>query len=206
MFFRTLLLSTLLVASCVAQITIPGGVLNVPANSAAGTSFNYTGTLTQAATITFTQTGNPCLQYGEPLYCVNGAGVIVSGGTVGSSSPVGSYLYGALLMEISGVGTVQVFPANSANGAGSATPPASLTLAPTSLSALGFGAFSVNNPTITFRVADSDWSDNTNAFILTQAGGPPAVPVPGSILLSVLGLAGTSAVYYGRRLRAKRQS
>lgn len=209
---RHLLLLSLMAVSSYGQIVIPGNSINVPAINAGGVSFTYTGTLTQASTIQFVQTQNPCLQYSQALYCVNGAGVIISGGTVGTSSGFsgtmlgtsGSWTYGALVMNISGVGTVQVFPVNAGNGSGSATPPANLTLPATSLSALGFGSFSVNNPTITFAVADSDHSDNTGQFVVSQTNNPPGVPLPSSLLLMLTGLTVLGALYFGRKLHASR--
>jgi hypothetical protein len=96
--------------------------------------------------------------------------------------------FGALLMNISGVGTVQIFPANSANGLGSGSPPANLTLPPTSLSSLGFGAFSVSNPTITFVVADTNYGDNSGSFTLTSVVSVPGTPIPGTLWLALAGI------------------
>ena len=107
--------------------------------------------------------------------------MIVVAGTspVGASTGFGSWTYGALLMQISGVGTVQVWPTNAANGLGSGSPPTGLTLPTTTLAALGFPAFSQANPTITFIVADTNFGDNSESFTLTQAAAPAAVaPVP----------------------------
>jgi hypothetical protein len=145
--------------------------------------------LTQNDTIAFAQTGNPCLQTAGTGYCTNGAGVLTVAATVGvtpvggSSTfagpsgviPAGTWTYGALLMTISGVGTVQVFPTNAANGLGSSSPPASLTLPATTLAGLGFASFSVSNPTITLIVADTFFGDNGGQFVLAQAA---PVPVP----------------------------
>jgi hypothetical protein len=175
--------------SLAAQIQLPGGTLTVPGTNSTGVSFTYTGTLTQNDTIALTQTGDPCLQTAGSGYCVNGAGVLTVAATVGvtpvggSSTfvgpsgviPAGTWTYGALLMQISGVGTVQVFPTNAANGLGSPTPPAGLTLPTTTLSALGFPSFSVANPTITFIMADTFFGDNGGQFVLAQ---PLATPVP----------------------------
>ena len=145
-------------ANCAAaNVQLPGGSLTIPGTSTTGASFTYTGTLTQNDTIAFTQAGNPCLQTGGTGYCTNGAGVLTVAATVGvtpvggSSSfagpsgviPAGTWTYGSLLMSISGVGTIQVFPTNASNGLGSATPPASLTLPTTTLAGLGFAAFSL---------------------------------------------------------------
>lgn len=172
-----------------ASVQIPGGSLSVPGTSATGASFVYSGTLTDADTIAFTESGNPCLQTSGTGYCVNGAGVLTVAATVGvtpvggSSTfagpsgiiPAGTWTYGALLMQVSGVGTVQIFPTDAAHGLGSATPPASLTLPATPLSALGFPAFTQANPTITFVVADTDFADNGGTFALAQ---PLSSPVP----------------------------
>ena len=177
----SLVCATLVTAAAqAANVNLPGGTLVIPGTSSVGASFTYTGTLTQADTIAFSQTGNPCLQSGN-TYCVNGAGVIVVAGTspVGASTGFGSWTYGALLMQISGVGTVQVWPTNAANGLGSGSPPTGLTLPTTTLAALGFPAFSQANPTITFIVADTNFGDNSESFTLTQAAAPAAVaPVP----------------------------
>ena len=151
-------------------------MLTVPGTSTTGASFTFIGTLTQADTLSFTESGNPCLQ-SPPSYCVNGAGVVTTAGT----SPVGAattfmgtfngsaetWDFGALLIEISGEGAVQIFPASAANGLGSSTPPHSLTLAPTSLGALGFPSFSAVSPTITFIMADTLYSDNTGQFVIS---------------------------------------
>ena len=177
----SLVCATLVTAAAqAANVNLPGGTLVIPGTSSVGASFTYTGTLTQADTIGFSQTGNPCLQSAN-TYCVNGAGVIVVAGSspVGASTGFGSWTYGALLMQISGVGTVQVWPTNAANGLGSGSPPTGLTLPTTTLAALGFPAFSQINPTITFTVADTAFGDNSGSFTLTQAAAPAAVaPVP----------------------------
>jgi hypothetical protein len=185
-------IAVLVSATCAAaNVQLPGGSLTIPGTSTTGASFTYTGTLTQSDTIAFTQTGNPCLQTTNG-YCTNGAGVLTVAATVGvtpvggSSSfvgpsgaiPAGTWTYGALLMSISGVGTIQVFPTNAANGLGSSTPPVSLTLPTTTLAGLGFTTFSQINPTISFIVADTFFGDNGGQFVLTQAAVPPAVPTP----------------------------
>ena len=186
--------------SFAANVQLPGGTLTIPALNASGISFTYTGTLTQADTIAFTQTGNPCLQAAGTGYCTNGAGVLTVaatfGGTpVGGSStfagpsgiiPAGTWTYGSLLMQISGVGTVQVFPTDVAHGLGSPNPPAGLTLPSTALSALGFASFSQVNPTITFILADTGFADNGGQFVLNQ---PVSTPVPTIGEWSMVGLA-----------------
>jgi hypothetical protein len=195
---RSLIGSLALVAgtSLAATVQLPGGNLVVPGLSTTGTSFVYSGTLTQADTIAFTQTGNPCLQSAGTAYCTNGAGVLTVAGSspVGAATtfagpagiiPAGTWTYGALLMQISGVGTVQIWPADAAHGLGSPTPPAGFTLPPTTLAALGFPTFSQVNPTITFVVADTIFADNGGQFTLAQ---PLSTPVPTLGAWSVTGL------------------
>src|SRR4051794_27210149 len=108
-----------------ATVSLPSGTLTIPGPASSGVGFVYSGTLTQADTIAFVQTGNPFLQSGQtiPGYCVNGAGVLTVAATVGVTPVGGSGLfsgtiggfavpnqtYGALMITISGVGTRQVF-------------------------------------------------------------------------------------------------
>jgi len=193
---RTLFAFSLLSAGAFAQsISLPGA-LTLQAVSSTGTSFTYNGTLTQAATIALIVSGAACEQSGG-VYCTNGSGVVTVAGSsaVGAATSFagsvggfsGTWNYGALIMSISGVGSVQVFPANAGNGLGSSSPPGTLSLASTSLSALGFANFSVANPTITFTVADNNYGDNSGGFTVTQAG-LPGTPAPATLGLVVLGL------------------
>lgn len=187
-------------ATFAASVQVPGNVLTIPGISTTGTSFTYSGTLTQADTIAFSLSGNACLQSGN-TYCTNGAGVVTVagstavGGTSTFTAALGgfthTYNYGSIVMIISGVDAVQIFPANATNGLGSGTPPAGLSLPATSLGTLGFGTFSVSNPTITFIVADTGYTDNSGTVTLSQ-GGAPLTPAPGTLLLmlSALGLGG----------------
>lgn len=77
--------------------------------------------------IDFTQIGglgnNVCLTNVTTI-CTNAAGVITSGGLVGSTLPfTGTFNTGELLMELPGFfNLARVFAANAANGLGSATP------------------------------------------------------------------------------------
>lgn len=195
--FRAVGIAMLASASAwAAVVSLPGGTVTIDALSTTGTSFTYTGTLTQNDTISFTQSGSSCLQTAGTQYCTNGAGVLRVAGTggspaVGGSSPftgngspipASSFTYGSVIMIISGVGAVQVFPTNGANGAGSGAPPATLTLPSTTLSGLGFSAFSVTNPTITFVLGDTGYTDNGGQFVLTQGSGTTGVPISNTAL------------------------
>ncbi len=194
--------------SLAASVHLPGGSLTIPGPSTSGVSFTYTGTLTQEDTIALIQSGNPCLQSGG-TYCINGAGVVTVAGTTGVGGatsfpgpsgiiPVGPWTFGSLVMLISGVDAVQVFPTNVANGLGSPTPPTNLMLPPTRLADLGFPNFSVSNPTITFIVADTLYTDNSGEFVLTQ----PASPAPAAshfVLLALGALLTAGGVYLIRR-------
>ena len=77
-------IASLLAASCFgASILLPGGTQTVAATSTTGTSFTYTGTLTQAATLNLIVTGSPsdpCLQNDPTEYCTNPAGVVTVAG------------------------------------------------------------------------------------------------------------------------------
>jgi hypothetical protein len=104
------------------------------------------------------------------------------------------------MLAIPGVNAVQVFPATTANGAGSATPPTSLTLPPTTFAALGFPNFTVVNPTITLVVFDNFYPDNSGSTQLQQQPAPPSVPAPSTLVLVGIGLAAASlAVPWIRR-------
>ena len=199
------------IASCCygAAVTFPTSPLSIPVTSSSGTSFTFTGTLTQNDTISFTQTGLVCIQ-GGGTYCTNGAGVVVTPGTLGPGGTFSTtatvagftktFVVGSLMLAIQGVNAVQVFPATPANGAGSATPPTSLTLPPTTFAALGFPNFTVVNPTITLVVFDNLYPDNSGSTQLQQQAVPPAVPAPSALLLVGIGLAAVSlAVPWIRR-------
>src|ERR1700733_6753905 len=175
---------------------IPLGPITVDALSTTGVSFGYVGTLTQNDTLELTVTGDPCLQSG-PAYCVNGAGVVTVAGTspVGDATTfsgtfggtTGTWDFGALLMEISGTSTVQIFPADAADGLGSGSPPLSLTLPLTTLSALGFPAFNEVDPTITFILADNLYTDNSGQFNLSQVPEPTTGGVVGVLFCALAG-------------------
>jgi len=136
-------------------------------------------------TIGFTVTGAACLQ-SPGIDCVNAAGVVtVAGTTPGSKAgdaptfqaniggfPISAGV-GALLISIEGVGTVQAFAADSANGLHGAKAPTSLTLPPTTLRDLGFGfRFPVENARITFYVADNYYPDNSAGFTILGLQSP----------------------------------
>lgn len=98
-----------------------------------GPVYMVPGEVTGDSTISLTAaTGVVCLRAG---YCTNAAGITTpidgiatpSGTTSTFSATIGGFSgtwsYGALLMSIEGVGTVQVFQTDSANGLHSDSPP-----------------------------------------------------------------------------------
>jgi len=144
------------------------------------------GEVTADSTISLTgASGVVCLRTG---YCTNAAGITTpvdgisstSGTTTTFTAAIGGFSgtwnFGALLMFIEGVGTVQVFQANRANGLSSDAPPTTFSLTEslsglpevTSYRALGFPKFKVHNARITFFVADDYYADNSGDFILSR--------------------------------------
>ena len=167
------------------------------------TSFTYSGTLTGADTLSLIASGTPNLQ-SNGAYAVNAAGVVVvagNGAAVGQTSPNpdNGTAYGSLLLIISGSGftaTEQIFPADIANGLGSASPSTSLFCPITSLSDLGFGPFSVTDPTLTFVISDTIRSDNSGIFTVT------AVPETSTWAMMVLGFLGAGFLLIATRRSA----
>jgi hypothetical protein len=179
-----------------ATVVIFPSPLTVDSTSASGTSFTYSGTLTGGDILSLFASGSPCLQSGN-TYCTNAAGVVTVAGSLGvggsSQNPDNGTTFGSLLLTISGVGTEQIFPTNAANGLGSGTPPTSLFLS-TSLSSLGFGVFSADNPTLTFVMSDTIRSDNSGAFTIASA-----VPEPSTWAMMILGFLGVGYMAYRRK-------
>ena len=210
------LYSVAFAACCTAQTAIPGSPLTVNSTSSAGSSFTYPGVLTGNVTLSLSASGQPCLQ--NTAYCTNAAGVVVVAGSsgVGQATTLsasfggvaGTWTFGALLMTISGVGTVPIFAANTANGLSSSAPPTTLSISGTPLSSLGFGNFSVTNPTITFVLADNLYTDNTGNLTVSGSFGTPGVASAptlseaGTVSLGILLLA--AAVVLLRRPTAVR--
>jgi hypothetical protein len=171
------ILALLAACSCWGKVQFPTYPYSLPAIAQmGGPVYVIPGTVTDTSTISLTSVaGVACLQ-ADPVVCMNAAGIVTAGGagpgttstfsgTIGASS--NTWNFGALLMSIEGVGTVQVFQANAANGLNSASPPTSFTLSSTTFQALGFPAFSRQNLRITFFVADDYYPDNSDGFLLT---------------------------------------
>ena|SRR5579872_5930988 len=204
-------------ADCLRANVIPISSMTLDSTSTTGVSFVYSGTLTQNDSLEITVAGDPCLQPPPPgpQYCVNGAGVVIVPGTSGVGDATtfvstfggtsGTWDFGSVLMEISGIsgtGTVQIFPADIADGLGSGSPSTSSTLPVTTLSALGFSPFSVLDPTITFVVADNLYTDNVGKFDLSQNLSSVPEPTTGAVVgVVVFALAGLM-----RRRRAARNA
>jgi len=165
---------------CWAQPSFPTYSYFLPAIAEnGGPVYVIPGTVTQVSTIAFAVSGLACEQ-SPGIDCFNAAGVIAvrgatKGTNVGEAAKFngtfggfpGSFNFGSLLMSIEGVGTVQVFPATQANGLKSKNPPQDLTLRPTTFGALGFPAFTKQNPRIRFYVVDDYYPDNSGGFLLT---------------------------------------
>ena len=208
MILKRLLITLAVASACFAgTVRVPSLPVTIPASSATGSSFTFSGTLTDNDTIDLVLGGAGCLQTGGTAYCTNGAGVLTvpgggftAGQTATGSMSVGGYTktydYGAVIMVISGVGAVQIFPANAANGLGSGAPTTSLWLSTTSLSALGFPHFSATNPTISFIIADDNRADNGGSITLTQPASVPGAPVVGTWWLLLLGLTAAAATLW----------
>jgi len=202
--------------TCSYAQTVPfaGNPIVVDSLSTTGTSFVLPGVLTGNSTVSLSVSGTPCLQ--NSAYCTNAAGVVLVPGTLGvgqSFSFTGvlggvnnTWTVGALLMTISGVGTVQIFPTNSANGLSSATPPSSLAVSGATLSSLGFGNFAATNPSITFLFADNLYPDNEGSFSVSGSFGgvatsPASAPAlsPAAMVSVALLLAAIAAILLRRK-------
>ena len=180
-----------------AAVIVFPSPLTVDSTSAVGTSFTYSGTLTGADTLSLIASGTPNLQ-SNGAYAVNAAGVVVvagNGAAVGqtSTNPDNGTAFGSLLLIISGSGLRALnrfsWPVLH-NGLGSASPPTSLFLPVTSLSDLGFGPFSVTDPTLTFVMSDTIRSDNSGIFTVT------AVPEASTWAMMILGFLGVGFLAY----------
>jgi hypothetical protein len=176
-----------------------------------GISFTYSGTLTGSDTLALTATGyvSSAFVHGNNY---NAAGVSEydylygptppSGVYFDNASPVDSsgYNYYALLLVISGVGEAQLLRPDAATGLDGSTIVNSVTLASTALSALGFGSFSVTNPTLTFLANVPPSQFPTGSFRITQdAVAVVPTPEPGSVWLLGAGLAGGARLGWAGR-------
>jgi hypothetical protein len=180
------------------------GSLTVPAINPNGVALSGAATVFGADTLaSFTASDLPCLQTG-PQYCTNAAGVVVTAGTTGvggtsTFSGPPTFNFGSLLFGNSTLGFVQLFPANAANGLGSANPPTILTFNGASLASL-FPAFPVAGIAanqLSFRVADTLYTDNTGNFVIHEL-----VPEPATFGFLGLGLAALG-LWHKRRFSSK---
>ncbi len=158
---------------CFAQPKFPAYTYFVPAVAeGGGPVYVIPGLVTDESTIGFTVSGQACEQ-GANIGCFNAAGIVTVNGstpslTVGAKSSFtgtvggfkGKFDFGALLMSIAGVGTVQVFPADAAHGLGSSSPQQTLTLEPKTFRKLGFPSFKRQNPQITLFVGEIKFTRN----------------------------------------------
>jgi hypothetical protein len=204
---KTLTLSATLLAGAIAAFA---GTMSIPSTTVNGTDVfaGPTLTLTLAVaptdTLTLTASGQVFLQdvQGVTFYGTNAAGVVTTPGTlgVGGSSANGSTTFGALLFGNSTFGFVQVFPTNTGNGLGNATPPSSLTVTSVTFSSLGFNTPMPVGTVLEFLTSDINTIDNSGSFLVSGSiNTAAAVPEPGSLAMVLGGLAAFGGFRYRRR-------
>jgi hypothetical protein len=205
------------IANASGTIIVPAD----PAGGPSGSTFTVPGLIANTYVLSLTVSGTPFLQNasgettntGTPLYGTNGAGVVTVAGETGF--PVGSGLfdntnhfeYGSLLLSLNGGTPVQVFPTTAANGLGATTPPTVLSFN-MPLSSL-FGNFSaMTNPTLTFKVYDTDYRNNSGSFSVALGPNNTLVAVASSADAPVPGwaLALLGAVLLGMVTRGPRNA
>ncbi len=184
----------------VAQAQVPATfvVPNDPVAGPAGFTFTVPDG-SNGTVLNLTVSGLSFLQ--DAQYGVNPAGVVVVPGSVGtggsSTDPQSGFTYGALLVTLNNNKTVQLFPASAANGLGSATPPTSLTYVGTLAQLFAIPARQqLASVTLTFRVDDTDYSNNAGGF--TVVNNAASVPEPATWAMMLLGF---GMVGFGLRSR-----
>ena len=170
-------------ARAATQIQVPQN-FTVPANASAGASFTYTGVALPSDTLSITVAGPVYLETG-PAYGTNAAGVVTLAG-VNGNQPVGSALAcatidsiefdcGSMIVYVTSGSTTyygRLFLATRKDGFGRTKPPVQLTYKG-SLKKLfgkdsGYKKFKFKNPTFTFLLSDTLYSDNTGAFAVSN--------------------------------------
>ena len=165
------------------QIMVPSN-FTVPATASAGESFTVNGRVVSGDTLSITVVGPAYLESG-PAYGTNAAGVVLVAGDDGPQ-PVGSAVScatidtiefdcGALIVSItSGDITYygRLFLANKKDGYGKKRPPVSLTFKGSLKKLFGkdsnYKPFAFVNPTLTFTMSDTLYSDNTGGYTITN--------------------------------------
>ena len=163
------------------QIEVPTG-FSVPATSSA--SFTYSGKASPGNILSITVAGTSYLESG-PAYGTNAAGVVTVAGVDGNQ-PVGSVLScntinsvqfdcGTLMVSITSGSTTfygRLFPATFKDGLGKKKPPTSLTFKGSLKKIFGkdstYRTFKFINPTFSFMLSDSLYSDNTGSFVINN--------------------------------------
>ena len=203
---KTLSLFAVLLASAVttfaATITIASTTVN-GTDVFSGPSLTLTSPVASTDTLTLTASGQIFLQ-GNGIFGTNPAGVLTTAGSspVGASLANGSTNFGSLLLGNSTLGFVQVYPTNTANGLGSATPPSTLTVTNVSFASLGLNTAMPAGTVLQFRISDTNTSDNFGSFTVSgsiNTASVSGVPEPGSISMLLMGLAGFGGFRYRRR-------
>ena len=159
-------------------------------------------------TLTLNVTGEVFLQ-GNGRFGTNAAGVLTTEGSypVGATFANGAFNFGELLLGNAAVGFHRLFPANAANGLGSAKPPSALSMGPATFASLGFGTNLAAGTVLTFIVSDTQYGDNFGSFTVSgdiNSGTPPPPPPAAVAEPSTLGLLSFGCALLGL-VRARRQ-
>jgi hypothetical protein len=152
--------------------------------------------------------GTPNFAPSATPYVTNAAGILTQDYNGGTFVPTGGFFVGpnsaslgSLLIGNSTLGYFQLFPSNSANGAGSATPLTSLSFSNVTLGSI-FGNALDTTPTSTLNLItnDSFYTDNTSGYIVSGSISSTPVPEPFTIVGTLVG--GTAAVRMRKKLKA----
>jgi hypothetical protein len=229
--FKKISLTTAGIASVMALGTTGASAATL-INSTVGVGATSTiaGTFTASDTILLNAAGtvDNFAAGGPDGYTTNAAGIVTVDspfafgiGSIDSAFTTGPVLsYGALLISNDNINFQQVFASNLENGAGSETPPTTLTRTATLASIFGSGFTSTNSlqfkiqPFSGFAPSATDGSQISsvpslasvpNVYTLTgsisQAGGPVTdVPEPFTIVGTLIG--GTAALRMRKKLKA----
>jgi hypothetical protein len=176
--------------------------LDVPTTTVLGTdvfsgpTFTVSGNYGAGDTVDLTVSGTVDLASGD--YTANAAGILVSpptsntGSHPGQTSPgAGGLPYAALLLGNSTLGFFPLFPADTADGLGSSTPPTTLSVDETLGSIFGNSVSIPDGTVLELEVDDINTYDNSGSFTVGNAisGVPDGGTTVALLGLSLAGLA-----------------